>query len=149
MGKVKIMLALLMCITSSVVFAVTMYGSDAPASSGTNARVQTNELIQVIQSINAAMDGLAQKDGAYNSADVTMANVQSLLPNNSLKTPWGGDAVISNQAKTSYVVTISNVPPEVCKQAQARLSSNPKYISANNCDAAGPVEFSFLYDSTK
>lgn len=115
-----------------------------------NSNQQANALIQMTQGIAAAADSLAQRDGSFSNSDVISANVQSLMPNNSMNTPWGTVATFTSNDSTSYTVVFPSTPSAVCIQASSRLRSNPKYqgvTSASACQLTPAVDFSYTYDS--
>jgi prepilin-type N-terminal cleavage/methylation domain-containing protein len=110
---------------------------------------QANAVLQMIQAVTANADGLAL--GANSYAGVSTATIQSMLPNNSNVTPWGGTLTIGTGTATTYPVSISSTPVVVCQKLVSALTANPKFTSLTTCGAAGSAAatFSYTYDSTK
>jgi hypothetical protein len=149
MRTIKLTLLALSCVIVNTAFADE--STDKPSNMPTPhvvPAVTSAGLIQSIYGIAAAMDGLAMKDHSYAGANVTPDNIQMLMPNNTLTTPWGSPFTINNQTKNSYVVTFVNIPSEVCKETKATLSANKKFTIDSNCDSAEPADFSYKYTDT-
>lgn len=107
---------------------------------------QTNEMLQMIQGITAAAEGLAQMEGSFTSKNVTAESVKGLLPNNSLTSPWGTTVSIAVQSPSSFQVIIPDTPAAVCAQLKIRMQQNPNYKVDNNA-CSGAADFSYVYSN--
>lgn len=107
---------------------------------------QINNITMLVQGIAAAADGLSQTSGSYVGV-VNDKDVASLMPNGSIKSPWGSDLSISNQTKNTYTVTIPKMPQAACKLLQERLIKNSNYEVKNSCDAESSADFIYIYKS--
>lgn len=143
LGVTLLEIMLVLAIAAMIIVMSVRYYQSASANQ------QANTMLQMIQGITAAADGLAQGAGGYTTA--TDANVQPLMPNNSLTTPWGAVATLSAPAATGYTVTFPSTPAAVCRSVSSKLAANPKYTTvttATACGTTGSVSFSYSYVST-
>jgi type II secretory pathway pseudopilin PulG len=125
-----------------IVMSVRYYQT---ASSGQ----QVNGMLQMIQSISAAADGLAQGSGSYQTGGVATATVQPLMPNNSMNAPWGGAASITGATDSTYTVSFTTVPAAVCSQVKSRLTASSKFnATATTCPSTGSTTFTYTYDAS-
>src|SRR3990167_7370316 len=134
LGVTLLEVMLVLAVAAMIIVMSIRYYQSASASQ------QTNGAIQLAQGIAAAADSLAQKNGSYDPAtnpDMTAANIQALMPNNSLNTPWGVAATIGTFTATGYTVTFPQTPATVCIQISTRLSANPNYTSVTPVATCG------------
>jgi Tfp pilus assembly major pilin PilA len=133
-----------------IVMSIRYYQSAA-------ANQQTNSVLQLAQGIAAAADSLAQRNGSYDpgtNTDMSEANIQALLPSNSLNTPWGVPATVTNFTATGYDVNLPQTPAPVCIQVVTRLATNPNFTNivpanAAACPTSGNVNVSYTYSSVQ
>jgi type II secretory pathway pseudopilin PulG len=107
-----------------------------------NASQQTNSILAQITAIVSAADSLSQSTGSY--AGVTTTTITSVVPANSMTTPWGTDITISAQATSSFTVQIPTVPTNVCPLMVARLQANAHFTNITACGNA-PTTVSTTY----
>ncbi|HVE44852.1 MAG TPA: hypothetical protein VNC84_06940 [Gammaproteobacteria bacterium] len=126
-----------------IVMSVRYYQS---ASAGQ----QTASVLQQIQAITAAADGLAQPSGSYSG--INAGTIASLLPGGStvgLKTPWGSTITIGGTSPTGYTVTIPETPPQVCPQLEAKLSGTGiqgnHFTKISPCKGDTKTDFAYTY----
>lgn len=105
---------------------------------------QVNGALSLLQAVQANMDALAQGTGSY--SDVSITDMQSLMPNRSFRLPWGEDISVVAQGPTGYRVTIPNMPVAVCLQVNARLAANEKWSPPSTCGTA-PASQNYDYSS--
>lgn len=108
---------------------------------------QVNAAITIIEAITASADSLSLGTGSY--VGISTGAIRNLMPNKSMKSPWGGDITISGASITShsYQVIMEGTPRAVCYQLKSRLVSNNKYtgMAGNTCAAVGA--FLYTYDN--
>lgn len=93
---------------------------------------QVNALIEFVQGITSAADGLAQ--GAGNSyQDVVATDLTNIMPNKNMNTPWGTQATWAATSPTVFTITLPSVPSATCTQFTARMAANAKYTIASGC----------------
>lgn len=144
LGVTLLEIMLVLAIAAMIIVMSVRYYQSASANQ------QANTVMQMIQGITAAADGLAQGTGTYTT--VTSANVTPLMPNNSLSTPWGATVTISNGTASTYTVSFPSTPAAVCRSVSSKLASNAKFTTvtaAATCGTSGSVAFSYTYDATK
>ena len=101
---------------------------------------QVNSVMQTIQGITAAADGIAQNDGSY--AGATSTAIATIAGSKIFVAPWGSTITIAANA-TGYTLTFTNKPgTQVCDQLILKMGSNPKYVFTATCTTV-------TYDSTK
>ena len=142
LGVTLLEIMLVLAIAAMIIVMSVRYYQSASSNQ------QANAALEMIQGIAAAADGLAQSTGAYNGATVTTANIQQLMPNNSLGTPWGTTATFTPTSATVYTVSLPNTPAAVCPQLNSRLSANPKYTVTSGACGAAAATFTYTYTST-
>jgi len=143
-GVTLLEIMLVLAIAAMVIVMSVRYYQSASANQ------QANGILQMIQGVTAAADGLAQGTGSYSVANVSTTTIQPLMPNNSMTTPWGGEITVSNAAPSTYDVSITAMPGQVCALLSARLAGNPKYtsIAPGTCPTSGSTTFSYTYTGT-
>src|SRR5260221_6708582 len=93
LGVTLLEIMLVLAVAAMIIVMSVRYYQSATASQS------TNNMLEEMQAITAAADGLAQGTGTYSAA--TGSNVRPLMQNNSLATPWGTTITITG-ATTSY-----------------------------------------------
>lgn len=148
LGVTLLEIMLVLAIAAMIIVMSVRYYQSATANQ------QANGALQLIQGVTAIADGLAQGSGSYSTPTaVSTATVAPLLPGGTptsatITSPWGGTVTISGATTSTYAVTLSTVPTQVCASIKAKLLGNPKYagVSANTCSSAG--NFTYTYTST-
>lgn len=144
-GVTLLEIMLVLAIAAMIIVMSVRYYQSASASQ------QANTVLQMIQGITSAADGMAQSAGSYVS--VTAANITPLMPNNSLATPWGVPVALSAPSATGYTVTFASIPAAVCIKVSSTLAANPKYNNALTttaaCGTSGATTLTYTYNSTK
>lgn len=145
LGVTLLEIMLVLAIAAMIIVMSVRYYQSATANQ------QANAILQMIQTVTANADGLAQGTGSYSGGSVSTTTLQPLMPNNTLVTPWGGALTVTSATSSTYAVQITTMPAQVCAQVKARLAGNPKYtlVSNNNCGTSGSMTFSYTYDVTK
>jgi hypothetical protein len=107
---------------------------------------QANAVLQQIQAITAAADGLAQATGSYSAAGVNSATLAPLLPSGStgLTTPWGTAIGVEASGPSSYKVTIPGMPSGVCPLVVSKLKTNNHFTGVTNCSGVTTVAYTYL-----
>jgi type II secretory pathway pseudopilin PulG len=136
LGVTLLEIMLVLAISASIIIMSVRYYGSATSS------LQTNNTLQQIQAITAAIDSYTF-NGSY--ADVTTPLVKSLLPQNTLTTPWGTAITISSAKSSSYEVTLPNMPLPVCTMLYSKLASNNHYQIARPCSQTMNADFVYSY----
>jgi len=107
---------------------------------------QANTVLEAIQAITAAADTLAQATGSYVQSNVSSSTIGSIVPTNTMTTPWGTAMTVTSATGTTYVVTLSQTPKTVCQLLNARLAANNHYsgVTANACDATADYTYTYI-----
>ncbi len=111
---------------------------------------QFKSLLMTMDSITAAVDGLAQmNNGNFTAQDITAEKIKSLMPNNSINTPWGTTISFTVQSANAYVVVLPNTPVAICKQLKAKLSQNDHYkVDNNTCSTVADFSYVFVTNTS-
>lgn len=142
LGVTLLEVMLVLAIAAMVIVMSVRYYQSATANQ------QANSLMQQIQGITAAADGLAQGSGSYSAVDG--AAVAQLMPGGAtsgLKTPWGTTITITGGLST-YTVSIPTVPANVCPLIVSQLAGNKKFTSVTpaTCNATGASTVGYIYN---
>ncbi|HEU5281586.1 MAG TPA: hypothetical protein VFU82_06385 [Gammaproteobacteria bacterium] len=144
LGVTLLEVMLVLAVAAMIIVMSVRYYQSATANQ------QANSALQIAQGITAAADGLAQATGSYATGGVATATVAGLMPGGgvTITAPWGGQVTVTGAAASTYVVTFTNTPVQVCSILKSRLAGNPKYVgaSANACSAV--ASFTYTYTST-
>ena len=145
LGVTLLEIMLVLAIAAMIIVMSVRYYQSATSNQ------QANAVLQMVQGITAAADGLAQSTGGYSQA--TTVSIGPLMPNSSLRTPWGGDITITPGSGTSpstYKVNIAGTPQAVCALLTSRLKANIKYtdIKPATCSKT-PNAIEYTYDAQK
>lgn len=145
MGVTLLEVMLVLAIAAMIIVMSVRYYQSASSSQ------QANSVLEQIQSITAAADGLAQSSGSYKEADIGNSALYPLLPNGSYAfiTPWGTDITVDNPQPNSYDVTIPDPPSGVCPLIVTKLATNNHYYNlapntASDCDGASEIKYTYL-----
>lgn len=141
-GVTLLEIMLVLAIAAMIIVMSVRYYQSATSSQ------QANSVLQQIQAITAAADGLAQASGSYTAGNITSASIAPLLPANGLVAPWGSTIEVSGATATSYTVSIPGVPGGVCPLLISKLAANNHYAptpaTAGACPAgAGTVTYTY------
>ena len=136
-GVTLLEIMLVLAIAAMVIVMSIRYYQSASSSQ------QANSVLQQIQSITAAADGLAQATGSFGSA--SNAGLQPVLPANSLTTPWG-TAITVTSGTSTYAVSIANTPIAVCTLLKSKLAANSKYVGAGTNACSAVAAFTYTYN---
>lgn len=139
-GVTLLEIMLVLAIAAMVIVMSVRYYQSA------NASQQATNILSQIQSITAAADSLAQAGGGgYNATN--LGQITSLLPTNSLISPWGSTITVTAKTGTTYDVAIPGMPPAVCLIVHAQLSNNAHFTNPSACSTTAQP-FTYTYDST-
>lgn len=142
LGVTLLEIMLVLAVAAMIIVMSVRYYQSASASE------QANTILEMVQAITAAADGIAQPVGSYSGA--TTAAISPMMPNQSMSTVWGGTVTIDNGDSTTYVVTITDMPSAVCNIFRPKLMASTKYTSVASCPAAGSTgSLTYTYNSTK
>lgn len=140
LGVTLLEIMLVLAIASMIIVMSVRYYQSA-----TSAEQSTSVLAQ-IQAITAAADQLAQGPTGY--ANVSTANLASIMGGTTnLNTVWGGAVTVSSSAQTTYSISVSNMPYQVCGILKAQLSSNVRFTGLITCPTSGTTAFTYTYNS--
>ncbi len=121
LGVTLLEIMLVLAVAAMIIVMSVRYYQSASASQ------QSNSLLEQIQAITAAADGIAQGSNTY--ANLSTAQVQPMMPNQSMNDTWGGAITVKGTGATTYTVTIPGVPQNVCAPVIASLAANAKYTA--------------------
>lgn len=132
LGVTLLEIMLVLAIAAMIIVMSVRYYQSASASQ------QANAILQQLQAITAAADGLAQSSGSYSTAGVSASTLTPLLPNgsNAFITPWGTTISVSGATGNTYDVTIPGTPTGVCPLLVSKLASNNHFASLNPATAS-------------
>lgn len=139
LGVTLLEIMLVLAIAAMIIVMSVRYYQSATSSQ------QANSLLQQIQAITAAADGLAQSTGSYSAAGVNTTTVQALVPQNSMTTPWGTDITIPSATATTYTVNIASVPSGVCPLVLSKLQANNHYSTSTTCSSSSATTINYVY----
>lgn len=144
LGVTLLEIMLVLAIAAMIIVMSVRYYQSATANQ------QSNAVLQMVQGVTAAADSLSQATGSY--ATITDAQIQSLMPNRLMTTPWGSTIAISNPTANTYTVTIPSTPAAVCVNLVSRLAANTKYTTLSPatpaaCPTTGTGSVSYVYNS--
>lgn len=125
-----------------IVMSVRYYSTSGSAE-------QVNALVEQIQAIVQAADGIAQEQG-YNSSSISTSTVGAVLQNTGMTTPWGEPITVAVASTTTLTITVPDVPAAICPLLQAKYNGNASFnATANNCPATGNLaSFVITYGSS-
>lgn len=107
------------------------------------AKQQATDTIQKLTAIMSAADSMSIASGSY--AAFNNAALEGALANvGGNTTPWGGTITVAPAAST-YTVTVTDVPPQVCSGLYGQLNGN-RHISAITTCTASVANFNFTYN---
>lgn len=132
LGVTLLEIMLVLAIAAMVIVMSVRYYQSASSSQ------QANSILQQIQGITAAADGLAQASGSYATGAVDNTNLAPLMPGgtNAFITPWGTDITVDGATGTTYNVSIADAPSGVCPLVVSKLATNNHYQSLTPATAA-------------
>lgn len=136
LGVTLLEIMLVLAISASIIIMSVRYYGSATYS------LQANNSLQQIQAITAAVDSYSFS-GSY--AEVSTPLVKSLLPENTLTTPWGTPISISSAKSSSYEVTLPSMPTAVCPLVYGKLAANNHYRISKPCDNRSSGDFTYAY----
>ena len=124
-----------------VVMSVRYYQS-------TRTSQQVDAMVEQIQSIVQAADGIAQEQG-YSATAVTTSAIGSTLPANAMTSPWGTPITVAVTSATTFTITTTNVPAGVCSLLVAKYNQNKNFdTTAISCPSSGNLaSFVITYNS--
>ncbi len=141
LGVTLLEIMLVLAIAAMIIVMSIRYYQSAVSSQ------QVNTIMQQIQAITAAADGIAQANGGtYNgTTPVSNATLAQLLPAMSVNTtPWGTSIRVT-PSTSSYTVDLGAMPSAVCAALLPRLNSNNHYNAASGCTTG--ADFSYTYSA--
>src|SRR3990167_9644757 len=92
LGVTLLEIMLVLAVAAMIIVMSVRYYQSASASE------QANSMLEMVQAITAAADGIAQPAGSYSGA--TTAAISPMMPNQSMKTVWGGTVSIGSNTTT-------------------------------------------------
>lgn len=146
LGVTLLEIMLVLAIAAMIIVMSVRYYQSASASQ------QANAVLQQIQGITAAADGLAQATGSYSAANVSSTTLAPLVPGGSVSgfiTPWGTTIAISSVGASSYNVSLGLTPSGVCPLIVSKLVTNNHYqmtpSTAAGCSSSAATTVSYIY----
>jgi len=128
LGVTLLEVMLVLAIAAMIIVMSIRYYQSASSSQ------QANSVLEQIQGIVAAADGLAQAKGSYSAAGISQSSLTPLLPGGSWSTPWGDPITIGDVTGTTYTIDLGTVPSGVCPLLTTKLSTNNHFtLSAPTC----------------
>lgn len=138
-GVTLLEIMLVLAVAALIIVMSIRYYQSATASQ------QANTAMNQIQAITAAADNLSVGTGSYTDT-VSESSVKSLMPNNSMTTPWNTDITVAADSATSYTVTFSTVPTAVCPLLTAKLKGQAHFSDISTCTSTA-ADVSYTYNS--
>lgn len=140
LGVTLLEIMLVLAVAAMIIVMSVRYYQSATASQESNATMEQ------VSAITAAADGIAQGSNTYSA--VTQSAVKPMMPNQTFATPWGGTVTITTGKATTYSVTITSVPVNVCSQIVPKLAANTKFTgvspaTAGACTTIGDVKYTY------
>lgn len=142
LGVTLLEIMLVLAIAAMVIVMSIRYYQSASSSQ------QTNMIIQQIQGIISAVDGVTQGTGTYQS--VNNSTISAILPATGLTAPWGGAITVNGVSATTFTIAIANVPSQVCPLLVGKLTSTNAHLtlSSGACPAGtGTTSLTYTYNS--
>ena len=127
LGVTLLEVMLVLAIAAMIIVMSVRYYQTATAGQ------QANAMMEQIQAIVAAADGLAQASGSYSS--VTTSNLTKLLPGGSFTTPWGSPIVVTPSPTYILIASTGVIPVGVCPLLYEKLSTNNHYSTQSTTTA--------------
>lgn len=137
LGVTLLEVMLVLAIAAMIIVMSIRYYQSASSSQ------QANTVLQQIQGIVAAADGLSQATGAYSG--ISNSTLAPLMPTGSLNTPWGEPITIATQGPTQFTIQLgSGIPSGVCPLLFSKLATNNHFsiggtppVDPSTCSATG------------
>ncbi len=140
LGVTLLEIMLVLAIAAMIIVMSVRYYQSASSSQ------QANAVLEQIQAITAAADGLSQASGSYSAAGVSTASLGPLLPANGFLTPWGQSITIGTVGPSSYTVTVPKTPSGVCPLVISKLKSNNHYAGlTGSCSTTAATDINYTY----
>jgi type II secretory pathway pseudopilin PulG len=145
LGVTLLEIMLVLAIAAMIIVMSVRYYQSASSSQ------QANALLEQIQAITAAADGLAQASGSYSVAAISNSNLKALMPGgeHAFLTPWGTTITVGTPTGSTYNVKIEKAPAGVCPLVISKLVTNNHYKSlapaaASSCGSSA-IDISYDY----
>lgn len=141
-GVTLLEIMLVLAIAAMIIIMSIRYYQSASASEAANS------LMAQIQAITASADNISMGTAAGYS-NVSTATLQNVLPGGtaSLSTPWGGSISMSSPSATSYTVTVTLVPANVCPLVVSKIAASSRFSVTSSCGATA-ASIVYTYSST-
>ena len=141
-GVTLLEIMLVLAIASMVIVMSVRYYESATASA------QVNTVLQQVQSITAAADGLAQGSNSYLTANIVSSTLSPILPRNGLTLPWGRTINVTTPSNSSYVIVLNEVPSNQCPLIVSKLTVNTHFSVTPTCNVGALTTLSITYTAT-
>lgn len=148
LGVTLLEIMLVLAIAAMIIVMSVRYYQSASASQ------QANAVLQQVQGITAAADGLAQATGSYSAASVSATTIAPLIPGGSASgfiTPWGTTITIGSVSSSSYSVDLGSTPSGVCPLLVSKLATNNHYAvtpsTPSGCTSGAATDVSYIYSA--
>lgn len=145
LGVTLLEIMLVLAIAAMIIVMSVRYYQSASSSQ------QANALLEQLQAITAAADGLAQASGSYSVAAISSTTLKPLMPggDHAFTTPWGTKITVGSPTGSTYNVTVEKAPAGVCPLVISKLVTNNHYASLNpsaptGCSATA-ADISYVY----
>lgn len=140
-GVTLLEIMLVMAIASMVIIMSIRYYQSATSAQ------QVNSVLEQLQGVVAAADGLSQGSGSYTSGLTGSPSsvITPLLPKNGLIAPWGGAITFGATTPNTFSMTVNGTPAGVCGLLKAKLISNAHFGVATACSATAPTNLVVVY----
>ena len=137
LGVTLLEIMLVLAIAAMIIVMSVRYYQSATSSQ------QANSVLEQIQGIVAAADGLAQATGTY-SGNVTSAAIAPLLPAGGMTAPWGQAITFGTVSKSSYVMNVPGVPNGVCTLLESKLHANNHFSYSGSCGSGSTLAVTYI-----
>lgn len=140
LGVTLLEIMLVMAIAAMVIVMSIRYYATASASE------QANILVEQIQSVISAVDGVTQGSGSYSG--VNNSSIVALMPNTGLSTSWGGTITVTGTGATTYTIAMTSVPKQICPLVVAKLFADNHLGSVmQTCSSSAATALTYTYTS--
>jgi type II secretory pathway pseudopilin PulG len=141
LGVTLLEVMLVLAIAAMIIVMSVRYYQSASSSQ------QANAVLEQVQGIVSAADGLAQAKGSYSAAGINNSSLTPLLPGGGLTTPWGEPIAVSGATSTTYTIDLGSVPSGVCPLLYSKLSTNNNFSVSGTCSPTAATPTTITYTS--
>ena len=141
-GVTLLEIMLVLAVASLILIMGVKYYRSATASR------QANDALNAVQAIMSLADNIASSSGSYTAPGLNTAALAAALPNGG-HVPWDTTNTYSiATTSASYVVTMPNMPPDVCPLVVGKISGLKNFTSGSTTCGTTATSFTYTYANT-